>query len=172
VIDLDRGLLARLDRRLLAALDQDERFQMVRVPVTPAKWSTWKRYCGAAGLAMGRAIAALIDHELFEVFGATGVDWSPVVAQQAEERLRNREVEFAARERDLGATEERLRCWKEHLHRWEVDLEARERRADALTNSAGGRAPARAKVGRNDPCPCGSSFKYKLCHGLVSGGRA
>ncbi|MCW5626074.1 MAG: SEC-C domain-containing protein, partial [Burkholderiales bacterium] len=22
-----------------------------------------------------------------------------------------------------------------------------------------------AKVGRNDPCPCGSGRKYKLCHG-------
>jgi uncharacterized protein YecA (UPF0149 family) len=29
-------------------------------------------------------------------------------------------------------------------------------------------APVRrdaAKVGRNDPCPCGSGRKYKLCHG-------
>jgi preprotein translocase subunit SecA len=23
------------------------------------------------------------------------------------------------------------------------------------------------KVGRNDPCPCGSGKKYKKCHGLV-----
>jgi uncharacterized protein YecA (UPF0149 family) len=22
------------------------------------------------------------------------------------------------------------------------------------------------KVGRNDPCPCGSGKKYKKCHGL------
>ena len=37
-----------------------------------------------------------------------------------------------------------------------------------------GRAPARGddatgakpgKVGRNDPCPCGSGKKYKKCHG-------
>lgn len=26
-------------------------------------------------------------------------------------------------------------------------------------------APERAKVGRNDPCPCGSGKKYKKCHG-------
>jgi preprotein translocase subunit SecA len=25
--------------------------------------------------------------------------------------------------------------------------------------------PAAAKVGRNDPCPCGSGKKYKKCHG-------
>jgi len=24
-----------------------------------------------------------------------------------------------------------------------------------------------AKVGRNDPCPCGSGKKYKKCHGLT-----
>jgi preprotein translocase subunit SecA len=24
------------------------------------------------------------------------------------------------------------------------------------------------KVGRNDPCPCGSGKKYKQCHGKVS----
>jgi hypothetical protein len=25
-----------------------------------------------------------------------------------------------------------------------------------------------AKIGRNDPCPCGSARKYKLCHGAVA----
>ena len=31
-------------------------------------------------------------------------------------------------------------------------------------------APIKAgpKVGRNDPCPCGSGKKYKLCHGALS----
>ena len=29
------------------------------VPATEAKWSTWKRYCGAAGISMGRAISVL-----------------------------------------------------------------------------------------------------------------
>ena len=40
---------------------------MVRLPVSPAKWSTWKRYCGAAGISMGRAIVALMDRELASV---------------------------------------------------------------------------------------------------------
>ena len=30
-----------------------------------------------------------------------------------------------------------------------------------------GRAPC-AKVGRNDPCPCGSGKKYKHCHGKLT----
>jgi len=28
-------------------------------------------------------------------------------------------------------------------------------------------AQAMAKVGRNDPCPCGSGKKYKHCHGQL-----
>ncbi len=53
-----------------------------------------------------------------------------------------------------------------------VPLDPRaQRRFDQLhTNrdDAGGPAPVRkaeAKVGRNDPCPCGSGKKYKKCHG-------
>ena len=66
---LDRGLLARVDRRLLAGLGQDETYRMVRVPVSEAKWSTWRRYCQSAGVSMGRAMAVFIDAELVAVFG-------------------------------------------------------------------------------------------------------
>jgi preprotein translocase subunit SecA len=55
-------------------------------------------------------------------------------------------------------------------------LEARRRPQPAqMMMSGGGAAPraakpagqkrAEAKVGRNDPCPCGSGKKYKKCHG-------
>jgi len=27
---------------------------------------------------------------------------------------------------------------------------------------------AEAKVGRNEPCPCGSGKKYKKCHGVAA----
>lgn len=57
-MDLNRGTLAKIDRKVLSALGRDETYQMVRVPVTEAKWSTWKRYCDAAGISMGRAIVA------------------------------------------------------------------------------------------------------------------
>jgi preprotein translocase subunit SecA len=53
--------------------------------------------------------------------------------------------------------------------------------AAAAAASASGRAPAGGqgqgktapievgeKVGRNDPCPCGSGKKYKHCHGRVA----
>ena len=30
------------------------------------------------------------------------------------------------------------------------------------------RSAAGRKVGRNDPCPCGSGRKYKRCHGVAA----
>ena len=37
--------------------------------------------------------------------------------------------------------------------------------AAALGAAAAGKVP---KVGRNDPCPCGSGKKYKMCHGRLA----
>ena len=44
--------------------------------------------------------------------------------------------------------------WVQMLHQWRLDN-------DAHKPAAGG-----TKVGRNDPCPCGSGKKYKKCCGL------
>jgi preprotein translocase subunit SecA len=67
----------------------------------------------------------------------------------------------------------------EPISREEQEARQREReearrkalREQNLTYSAGGSAPTEpakrevAKVGRNDPCPCGSGKKFKKCHG-------
>jgi len=42
--------------------------------------------------------------------------------------------------------------------------------APAKESSEPRRAPAGPKIGRNDPCPCGSGKKYKKCHGAADGG--
>ncbi|SCC01011.1 preprotein translocase subunit SecA [Gilliamella intestini] len=39
---------------------------------------------------------------------------------------------------------------------------------EQLTGSPQPMVKAQAKVGRNDPCPCGSGKKYKHCHGAVN----
>jgi preprotein translocase subunit SecA len=44
-----------------------------------------------------------------------------------------------------------------------ADAEGRPEKAAPATRTP---AKAAAKVGRNDPCPCGSGKKYKKCHGL------
>ena len=38
--------------------------------------------------------------------------------------------------------------------------------ADGWESQRQAKRDAREKVGRNDPCPCGSGKKYKKCHGL------
>jgi len=55
--------------------------------------------------------------------------------------------------------------------------DAGEQGADAAIAASEMRAPAtpvdpyvraNVKVGRNDPCPCGSGKKYKQCHGKLA----
>jgi uncharacterized protein len=49
-------------------------------------------------------------------------------------------------------------AWVETLHAWRVGQQGGSPTARP--------APAFGKVGRNDPCPCGSGKKYKKCCGL------
>ncbi len=163
---LDRGTLARLDRKLLAGLGQCETYRMVRVPVTPAKWSTWRRYCESAGVSMGRAIATLIDRELVSVFGDHTGEHHVVFAEHAEEELVRRQEQVARREEKAAAVEERLRAWNAHLRTWEVELATRERRVEFAAKVAVQPTEVETKVGRNERCACGSGLKYKHCHGL------
>jgi preprotein translocase subunit SecA len=56
------------------------------------------------------------------------------------------------------------------------DMERRRRRQEQQMQFQAGAAPAEApkpvrsgaKIGRNDPCPCGSGKKYKKCHGAAA----
>ena len=66
-MSLDRGTLAKIDRRVLSELDHGEGVQLVKVPVSEAVWATWRRYCQAIGFTMGEAVAGLIVHELGRV---------------------------------------------------------------------------------------------------------
>ena len=166
--NLDRGVLARIDRKLLAGLGQDETYRMVRVPVTASKWSTWRRYCESTGISMGRAIVALIDRELVGVFGDEPGDQLPVFAEQAEEELVSRREQVARREEKAAVVEGRLRAWDERLRTREVELETRERRVELAAKMVTQTKHAESKVGRNERCPCGSGLKYKHCHGLPS----
>jgi len=166
-MELDRGTLARIDRKLLAGLGQDETFRMVRVPVSEAKWSTWKRYCDAAGISMGRAIMALIERELVSVFGESNGNEIPLFAGRAEEKLAAREAQAVAREGHLEATEERLGGWSDWLRPRGEELEARERRTEWASKLVARPRAVSTKVGRNERCPCGSGLKHKHCHGLA-----
>ena len=165
-MDMDRGTLARIDRKLLAGLGDDEAYRTVRVPAIPAKWSTWKRYCDSVGISIGRAVTTLIDRELISVFGDVTGDEEPVFAQRATEELAIREAKIVAREHEVDTGEVRMREWDRRLRRWEDELEAREQRAESVSKLTSRHSTAPTKIGRNERCPCGSGLKYKHCHGL------
>jgi hypothetical protein len=146
VKDLDRGTLARIDRKVLSGLGHDETWQMVRVPAAEAMWLAWKRYCDSLGVSMGRGIASLIQHELRSVVDDDS-DGSALLAER-EAGLARRQRMLDARERNIEVGEQRLRT-------------ATQTQPIVVPRPA----PEIIKVGRNDPCPCGSGMKYKRCHG-------
>lgn len=57
---------------------------------------------------------------------------------------------------------------KRHQEELDAQLEAHKRLMEADTVKEEAKAIKRSnpKVGRNDPCPCGSGKKYKQCHGV------
>ncbi len=155
---LDRGTLTRIDRRVFAELAHTGGVQAVKVPVSDAVWSTWRRYCEAIGLSMGEGVAGLIAHELETVVGADD-DVSDVFADQVARRMGERASRLDARERELDTRAERLRKMEVHLAAWEHRIRTQ--------GMSGAPVRAVAKVGRNERCPCGSGRKYKHCHGLA-----
>jgi len=163
---LDRGVLAKIDRQVFAELGHDAATQAVKIPLSDAAWSTWRRYCAAIGLTMGEAVAGLIVHELQAAIGDyTGGD-AAVFAERREEEVASREAQVASRERNLAVTEARLSEWTERLGTWERQLQERERRLPVASGQAATPTTAGRKIGRNERCPCGSGRKYKHCHGL------
>jgi preprotein translocase subunit SecA len=73
-----------------------------------------------------------------------------------------------------NTAEETARLQKQLAERQRRAMQAQEGRADAEgkieQTSLAPKAPAKAegpRVGRNDPCPCGSGRKYKKCHGAA-----
>lgn len=145
-MDIARGALAKMDRQLLADMEHDQTSRMVRVPVSDAMWANRRRYCAALGVSMGRGITVLIANEL--LVAAATEDQTGAFLDEVESRLLSRSEELDRRERRLDQREQDLRRAGEIL------------RARTMPY----RAPS-AEPGRNDPCPCGSGFKYKRYHG-------
>lgn len=152
---LDRGALARIDRRVFVELDHSDGSQVVKVPVSDAVWSTWRRYCDALGMTMGQAVAGLINHEL-----------AAIVDEAIEGRTFDLELACKEREERLDAHARDLEERTAQLRRAEELLREREARLRRGAAEAEG-ARVAVKVGRNEPCPCGSGYKYKMCHGLL-----
>lgn len=99
------------------------------------------------------------------VFGDPTEGEGPVFAGRAEEQLAVQEAQVDAREREVKAEAERLRRQNESLRLWEGELETGEQRIELVSKPASRPRTAKASVGRNERCPCGSGSRYKRCHG-------
>ncbi|MFM5868274.1 preprotein translocase subunit SecA [Aeromonas caviae] len=74
-------------------------------------------------------------------------------------------------ERDVEAMEEQQRQLAEAAPRTYTHATAENQLADEDTGGAEGHTTFvrdEQKIGRNDPCPCGSGKKYKHCHGQLT----
>jgi preprotein translocase subunit SecA len=100
------------------------------------------------------------------------------------EGIRDRTTEAVFRMEEMGAEEAQAALWAgaRATHTAAISAaQAQQARMDAAqqqTNTSGGEQkkpePIRnmgAKVGRNDPCPCGSGKKYKNCHMKMEAGK-
>ncbi|MBQ9633188.1 MAG: SEC-C domain-containing protein, partial [Lachnospiraceae bacterium] len=55
--------------------------------------------------------------------------------------------------------------WLYGLPQWEEILGAAKKKALYLEQKKSHTVRVGKKIGRNEPCPCGSGKKYKFCHG-------
>ena len=162
---LDKRTLSSIDRKISAELDSQERFRMVRVPIDERRWSIWNRHCQAAGVSMGRGIAALIEQELAAVATGTNNEIArDAIPVEAEQNLAAQHAALAEREQLLAIEARRLQQWERQLEYRRDEL----RRMELHLRSPARSQPSTSQirnVGRNEPCPCGSGAKYKRCHG-------
>ena len=106
---LNRGTLSRIDRRVFAVLAHTGGVQAVKVPVSAAVWSTWRRYCEAIGVSMGAGVAGLIAHELETAVG-DGDDAGDLLAEQVARQVRLARNRNGSRRRDPRQTPVRFRA--------------------------------------------------------------
>ncbi len=172
-MSLGRQILAKVDRRLLSELDHTKGVQLVKVPASEAVWSTWRRYCDAVGVPMGRGLAVLLHRELASVVDEDlnslrdflETRETEITTRQAE--LTEREEDLKRREQDLAVREGKLSNREDDFNQREQDAVVAERKlAEAAARLPRSQPPAkvRPKRGRNEPCWCGSGKKYKNCH--------
>ena len=94
-------------------------------------------------------------HEAFNLFGLMKENVKKTVIEQMfRVKLYSKEEIEEMRRKQIEELEKQLAA-----HREAVAQE------EAATNNKKPVTRGKAKVGRNDPCPCGSGKKYKHCHG-------
>jgi len=159
---MDRGTLARVDRRILSRLASEGGPQMVKVPVSDAAWDVWRRYCRLAGVTMGEGLAVLLACELTTEVGEEA-PLDGVLGDQIAVHAAGLRETVAELKRSLNEAQERLAQRDQQVRSLRQQLRTTQQQ---LATEADHPAPAFQRVGRNDRCPCGSGLKYKFCHAI------
>ncbi len=92
--------------------------------------------------------------------------------QEMMERVEDQVVQYLFRVELVAQVPERRRVAPARASKQEVSALAGQRPEAERSPTAGPPTTVRRsvpKVGRNDPCPCGSGKKYKKCHGAAAG---
>jgi preprotein translocase subunit SecA len=108
-------------------------------------------------------------HEAFELFGQM-LDKvkREVVTLLARVRIRSEE-EIAAMEAAERAQRQSQQMQFQHADAGGLGVDEEAQQAQALAAAMQAQAQgAMPRVGRNDPCPCGSGKKFKHCHGQIA----
>ena len=83
-------------------------------------------------------------------------------------------VRIQSREEIDAAEEQLAQSHVENVHYQHADFDAEAAPEELLAPTAAAASANQThvndlpKVGRNDPCPCGSGKKYKQCHGRLA----
>ncbi len=112
-------------------------------------------------------LAAKYNMDIMQMTGfLDGIDESLVTPNNIEEMDENTTVSLKFDKTKLyknmvGAKAE----WLYNLPQWDAIFTKDEQKALYLEEKKSGTIVKGAKIGRNDPCPCGSGKKYKKCCG-------
>lgn len=141
---LDRGTLANVDQRLRAELNHSDAVQLVKVPVSDAVWSTWRRYCEVVGVTMGQGLAILLSNELGSLGDADLEELASRIPER-EAEIEQRAKELAAYEKELDRRQRELTMRTLDLAERERDLESREKNVVVVEPSVGQQPMQNAK---------------------------
>lgn len=153
--DLQRfiDLVMRHYNEILTSLDNPGGYEPVLETDTRTGETLWEMWIEGFGQAMDMAPAGwrrlIADDDAGCAAAVTGIRTLRAFASGEGDLSRKDEGRWNREAPDL------IPVWVEMLHQWRLDNDPHR---PAVVK--------RSKVGRNDPCPCGSGKKYKKCCGL------
>ncbi len=95
-----------------------------------------------------------------------GIDDSLVASNNLDEATEDTEVSLAFDKEKLYKNMVAARAdWLYGLEEWNAIFDEEKQKELYKEQKKSGTIVKEKKIGRNDPCPCGSGKKYKYCHG-------